>query len=93
MTRRRAQAATQRGLPPRGVMPPVANPDGVVVRPASRPSEAAMGGQSLWDDNGGEWRYYPADQWHNAHWDYNDHATPNSPWRNVSIGGKPPVKG
>jgi RHS repeat-associated protein len=50
-------AATQvRGLPPPGVRPPV---DGEVTRgPASRPSEAARGGQSLYDENGGEWRYF-----------------------------------
>ena len=27
--------------------------------PASRPSEVAQGGRSLWDESGGEWRYYP----------------------------------
>jgi hypothetical protein len=80
-----------RGLPPEGVDPPVAgdlNPG-----PASRPSEAGKGGQSLWDEKGGEWRYFPGDKYHNPHWDFNPHNAPNSPWDNVPIGDRPPVKG
>jgi len=80
-----------RGLPPEGVDPPVAgdlNPG-----PASRPSEAGKGGQSLWDEDGGEWRYFPGDKYHNPHWDFNPHNAPNSPWDNVPIGDLPPVKG
>ncbi len=60
--------------------------------PASRPSERDKGGKSLWDDNGGEWRYSPEDKWHNPHWDYNPHDKPNSPWQNVPIGTLPPRK-
>ena len=48
------------------------------------------GGQSLWDEHGGEWRYFPGDNWHNPHWDYNGHVNPNSPWGNIPIGGLPP---
>lgn len=79
-----------RGLPPEGVSPPVAGD--LTQGPASRPSEAGKGGQSLWDENGGEWRYFPGDRYHNPHWDFNPHSVPNSPWDNVPIGDLPPVK-
>jgi hypothetical protein len=79
-----------RGLPPPGVSPPVAGD--LTPGPASRPSEVRKGGQSLWDENGGEWRYFPGDQYHNPHWDFNPHKNPNEPWENVPIGGLPPVK-
>lgn len=79
-----------RGLPPEGINPPV---DGQCKPgPASRPSERDKGGQSLWDPNGGEWRWFPGDKWHNPHWDQNPHDTPSSPWVNVPHGGLPPVK-
>jgi len=80
-----------RGLPPEGVEPPVAGD--LTPGPASRPSEAGKGGQSLWDESGGEWRYFPGDKYHNPHWDFNPHNVPNSPWDNVPIGDQPPVKG
>lgn len=77
-----------RGLPPEGVHPPI---DGSLTPgPASRPSERSVGGQSLWDEHGGEWRYFPGDKWHNPHWDYNPHSNPNSPWDNIPINGLPP---
>lgn len=80
-----------RGLPPGGVYPPV---EGKVTEgPASRPSEQARGGQSLWDEKGGEWRYFPGDKYHNPHWDYNAHNTPTSPWQNIAIGDLPPRTG
>jgi hypothetical protein len=79
-----------RGLPPQGISPPAASP--CRPGPASRPSEASKGGQSLWDQSGGEWRWFPGDKYHNPHWDYNPHATPSSPWENVPHGGLPPVK-
>lgn len=60
-----------RGLPPEGVHPPV--PGDLTPGPASRPSEAGKGGQSLWDKHGGEWRYFPGDKYHNPHWDFNPH--------------------
>jgi hypothetical protein len=81
-----------RGLPPEGVAPPVAEPDKLEAGPASRPSEQQKGGQSLWDADGGEWRYAPEDKWHNPHWDYNPHDAPKSPWENVPIGNLPPRK-
>ncbi|CAN5632381.1 hypothetical protein BH09ACT7_BH09ACT7_55270 [soil metagenome] len=43
-----------RGLPPEDVQPPVDGP--LTPGPASRPSEAGKGGQSLWDEQGGELR-------------------------------------
>jgi hypothetical protein len=42
---------TLRGLPPEGIRPPV--PGKLTPGPASRPSEQAKGGQSLWDGTGG----------------------------------------
>jgi RHS repeat-associated protein len=81
-----------RGLPPSGVNPPGYNPNKWKTGPASRPSERNNGGQSNWDPNGGEWRYSPSDNWHNPHWDYNPHNSPNSPWQNIPIGGLPPRK-
>jgi hypothetical protein len=79
-----------RGLPPDGVSPPVSGD----VKPgsASRPSEKDKGGQSLWDKNGGEWRYFPGDEYHNPHWDFNPHNAPNSAWQNVPINGLSPEK-
>lgn len=80
-----------RGLPPDGIYPPV---EGKVTQgPASRPSEQARGGQSLWDEKGGEWRYFPGDKYHNPHWDYNPHNSPTSPWQNIAIGDLPPRTG
>ncbi len=78
-----------RGLPPDGVRPPV---EGILtVGPASRPTEQAKGGLSLWDDKGGEWRYDPGtNQWHNPHWDYNPHDTKFSQWQNIQVGDLPP---
>jgi hypothetical protein len=81
-------APPTRGLPPEGVHPPVSGP--LTPGPASRPSEQSAGGQSLWDEHGGEWRYFPGDKWHNPHWDYNPHSNPNSPWDNIPINGLPP---
>lgn len=81
-------APPARGLPPEGVHPPVSGP--LTPGPASRPSERSVGGQSLWDEHGGEWRYFPGDKWHNPHWDHNPHSNPNSPWDNVPINGLPP---
>ena len=75
------------GLPPPDVVPPVKSPGRCEVGPSTRGN-----GQSLWDENGGEWRYKPEDSWHNPHWDYNPWGSWNSPWQNIQIGGKPPVK-
>jgi hypothetical protein len=85
-------APPARGLPPEGVSPPVSGK--VTPGPASRPSEQRRGGQSLWDEKGGEWRYFPGDNYHNPHWDYNPHNLPKAtPWQNVPIDNLPPVKG
>ncbi|HZN78690.1 MAG TPA: hypothetical protein VFC01_03225 [Mycobacterium sp.] len=80
-----------RGLPPEGLQPPVSGT--LTPGPASRPSEQRVGGQSLWDEKGGEWRYYPGNKHHNPHWDYNPHDVPNARWQNVPINNLPPVKG
>jgi RHS repeat-associated protein len=87
------------GLPPKGVYPPDVDPDSLKVGPASRPSVAKQGGQSTYDQEGGEWRYAPEDKYHNPHWDYNPHqpgilpdGKPGNEWRNVPIDGQPPIK-
>ena len=80
-----------RGLPPADVRPPIEGP--LAEGPASRARERRFGGRSLWDENGGEWRYFPGDEFHNPHWDYNPHSTPSgrgSDWVNVPIGDMPP---
>ncbi len=33
----------------------------------------ACGGESLWDENGGEWRYFSGDNYRYPHWDYKPH--------------------
>jgi hypothetical protein len=82
------------GLPPEGVRPPVAGE--LTPGPASRPSQQSRGGQSLWDEHGGEWRYdpgdRPGDRWHNPHWDYNPHLLDDRQWQNIPIGDLPPRK-
>ncbi len=86
-----APSPAVRGLPPEGVVPPVPGP--LTEGPAGRPSERRVGGRSLWDEHGGEWRYFPGDEWHNPHWDYNPHSTPSgrgSEWDNIPINGLPP---
>lgn len=83
------ETSRPRGLPPEGISPPV---PGTTPGPASRPSERDKGGQSLWDPDGGEWRYSPEDRWHNPHWDHNPHDRPQSPWQNIPIGDLPPRK-
>ncbi len=76
------------GLPPDGVRPPVDEP--LTEGDPSRPSAQGRGGKSLWDQNGGEWRYFPGDKWHHPHWDYNPHTNPRSEWDNIPINGLPP---
>jgi|SRR5215471_19736280 len=82
----------ERGLPPAGIKPPIPDADQCTPGLASRPSEQRKGGKSLWDPRGGEWRYFPGDQWHNPHWDYNPHDSPSSPWQNIPMGNLPPRK-
>jgi len=78
------------GLPPDGIEPPVAGGRAACTAgPASRSSES---GQSLYDPDGGEWRYSPEDDWHNPHWDYNPWTSWNSPWTRAPINGLPPLK-
>jgi hypothetical protein len=82
------------GLPPPGLRPPV---EGELMQgPASKARPRRFGGQSLYDENGGEWRYdpgdRPGDRWHNPHWDYNPHLPNDRGWRNIQIGDLPPRK-
>jgi len=81
-----------RGLPPSNIRPPVKDPDLCKPCPASAATERARGGQSLWDERGGEWRYFPGDKYHNPHWDYNPWGSPSSPWQNIEIGNMPHLK-
>jgi hypothetical protein len=78
-----------RGMPSEGLQPPVDGP--LTPGPASRPSEQRVGGQSLWDEHGGDWRYFPGDKRHNPHWDYKPPGK-DSEWDNIPIGGLPPLK-
>jgi RHS repeat-associated protein len=82
----RALGLNPKGLPPQGVKPPTAGQ--CEAAPSTRGDDS-----SLWDPNGGEWRFAPEDQWRNPHWDYNPWDNWNSPWQNVPIDGLPPVKG
>jgi len=76
-----------RGLPPEGVHPPVDGP--LTVGPASRPSERAEGGLSLWDQHGGEWRYDSrCNTHHYPHWDYKPLGKFGK-WENIGINGLP----
>ncbi|KQY28298.1 hypothetical protein ASD21_15955 [Caulobacter sp. Root1455] len=77
-----------RGLPPRGVQPPTKGP--FRVGPASRPSEVQKGGRSLYDPDGGEWRWDPGtSKYHNPHWDYKPPGNPNAGWQNIPWGNMP----
>lgn len=85
--------ARTRGLAPDGIRPPGFE-DSWSVRDASRPSEVKKGGKSYWDPKGGEWRYFPEDKYHFAHWDYNSHSSSSSPWENIPLNpGEPTHKG
>jgi hypothetical protein len=78
------------GLPPEGVRPPVEGE--LTPGPASQSRARRFGGESLWDEKGGEWRYFPGDKYRNPHWDYNPHDRNNPEWENIPIGGLPPHK-
>jgi hypothetical protein len=72
-----------------GPVPPVRNPARLKPGTGSRPSAS---GASLWDEQGGEWRYHPDDAFHYAHWDYNDHAASDTPWRSIPVKNASPWK-
>jgi len=80
-------AGREIGLPPDGLAPPVDGP--FEIGPSSRSSDP---GQSLWDPNGGEWRYFPEDDYRNPHWDYNPWSHPYDQWQNVPIDNLPTHK-
>lgn len=81
-----------RGLPPEGIKPPVPGGGECEVGEPSRDRERRAGGKSLWDPNGGEWRWHPGNRHHNPHWDYNPHDRPQAPWENIPHGDLPPIK-
>jgi peptidoglycan hydrolase-like protein with peptidoglycan-binding domain len=58
--------------------------------PPSRQKPRMREEKSLYDEKGGEWRYAKEDKYHNPHWDYKE--SPSSPWKNISINGKPILK-
>jgi hypothetical protein len=70
-------------------VPPVRNPAALKPGPGSRMSAP---GSSLWDQQGGEWRYQPGDSFHYPHWDYNEHTAPDAPWRRIPVNGPSPWK-
>lgn len=74
---------------PSPAVPPVRNPATLKPGPGSRKSAP---GTSLWDQQGGEWRYQPGDSFHHPHWDYNEHTTPETPWRSIPVNGPSPWK-
>jgi RHS repeat-associated protein len=43
-------------------------------------------GMDWWDPKGGEWRYHPADKYHDPHFDYNSWTQWNSPWQHLYEG-------
>jgi RHS repeat-associated protein len=48
--------------------------------------------QPRWfDPEGGEWRYHPADKWHEPHWDYHPGDNPRAPWVQIPIPQGPVV--
>ncbi|MES2984586.1 MAG: phage minor head protein [Pseudomonadota bacterium] len=57
----------------------------------SRSKPRARGEKSLYDKDGGEWRYAPEDKYHNAHWDYKP-AGEKQAWQNIKIDNKPILK-
>ncbi|MBL0319871.1 MAG: hypothetical protein IPP74_11370 [Alphaproteobacteria bacterium] len=57
----------------------------------SRAKPLSRGEKSLYDQNGGEWRCFPGDKYHNPHWDYKPSGL-NQAWQNVPIGNLPTRK-
>ncbi len=57
----------------------------------SRKKPGERGEKSLYDENGGEWRYFPGDDRHNPHWDYKPPGK-NQEWQNIPIDDLPPLK-
>ena len=57
----------------------------------SRKKPSERGEKSLYDKEGGEWRYSPEDKYHNPHWDYKSPGK-NQKWENIPIDDLPPKK-
>lgn len=54
----------------------------------SRSKPRSRGEKSLYDEQGGEWRYAPKDKYHDTpHWDYKP-AGKAQEWQNISIDGR-----
>jgi RHS repeat-associated protein len=78
-----SEEASEESEPCAEPVPPGHNPDTWERRPGSREGS----GDNWWDPQGGEWRWHPADKYHEGHWDYNPWSEWNSPWQNVPPGG------
>ena len=57
----------------------------------SRIKPRSRGEKSLYDEDGGEWRYSPEDKYHNPHWDHKP-AGKTQEWQNVPIENLPILK-
>jgi RHS repeat-associated protein len=64
--------------------PPGFNPETWQWREGSRANVP----RSWWDPQGGEWRFHPADKYHDPHWDYNPWRQWNNPWQRVHPGDR-----
>jgi hypothetical protein len=62
--------------------PPGFNPETWQWREGSRTNVP----RSWWDPEGGEWRFHPADKYHDPHWDYNPWQQWNTPWQHLYPG-------
>jgi hypothetical protein len=62
--------------------PPGFEPETWQWRSATR----ANVGKDSWDPEGGEWRYHPADKYHDPHWDHNPWTNWNKPWQHLYPG-------
>jgi len=57
----------------------------------SRAKPRSRGEKSLYDENGGEWRYDPGDKYHNPHWNYKPPGQAQE-WQNIPIDNLPYLK-
>ena len=62
--------------------PPGFNPETWQWREGSRANVP----RSWWDPEGGEWRFHPADKYHDPHFDYNPWQQWNNPWQHLYPG-------
>lgn len=82
---------TMGGIHPDAPLPPGYDPSTWRIGSPSRQSARPYNQYDVYyDPDGGEWRFAPTDNWHNAHWDYRQ--KPGGEWENVPIDDLPPVK-